>query len=425
MAFSPGLGSGGGSLAASSDVALNALSNEHALTFNATSSKWINQTLPGSEAMPGLVHFDSFSGTSDSARITNMNAWAMAHGGEPLPAVVFSPRQHNFNTPIKLFSGLKLVGGSITSAREFGRTTILNYQGNNETSMFVFPTEGQTNQDFPTDNSPRDISVAYMILQGRAETNCLPKHDPTTDDSTGRVLWNSNFHRCGFRFFNTIWHGWGQGTSISGETYIQAIGSTGFFLGGANNRIYGKDAYSMTANTDAGEAVPFIRSVMSDSYIGKCLITSRKGGTCISVEGGSNLVIEQTGFDAQSSDPIYGAGLIISGGDGITVSNCTFKGVATNPSGGWGGAAGNKGWIHVSGGSQITFNGNNFHRQGNNMPATSYPLVYATSGVSNNGVKWSHNGYSSFDGNAAVVRQQDSGKIIASPDPLLNLTTGA
>lgn len=424
MGFSPGP-VGGGSLSASSDVAFNALSDNHALTFSTASAKWENRVLPGSDAMPGLIHFDSFAGGNDSARITSMNNWAMAHGGEPLPAVVFSPRQHNFNVAIKLFSGLKLVGGSMTSAREFARATILNWQGSSNSSMFVFPPEGQTNQDFPSDNSPRDISVAFMLLQGGASTNCMPRFNPTTDSSAGRVLWNSSFHRCGFRNFNTIWHGWGQGTSISGETYIQSIGSTGFFLGGANNRIYGKDAYSMTANTDAADEVPFIRSVMSDSYIGKCLITSRKGGTCISVEGGSNLMIEQTGFDAQSSDPIYGAGLIISGGDGITVSNCTFKGVATNPSGGWGGAAGNKGWIHVSGGSQITFNGNNFQRQGNNMPATSYPLVYATSGVADNGVKWGFNGYSSFGGDAAVVRQQVSGKIIAASDPLLNVTTGA
>ncbi len=72
-------------------------------------------------------------------------------------------------------------------------------------------------------------------------------------------------------------------------------------------------------------------------------------------------------WDAQDSDSVYGSGLKISGGGGITVTSCSFKGMMASPGSGSGGAAANKGLIQITGGSQITI-----------LVTVPYPLVTVT-----------------------------------------------
>ncbi|UQA59939.1 hypothetical protein [Polyangium aurulentum] len=63
----------------------------------------------------------------------------------------------------------------------------------------------------------------------------------------------------------------------------------------------------------------------------------------MSIEGGHSLLLDGLALDAQDSDPVYGSGLKISGGDGITITNCSFKGMMTNPASGSGGFRGEQG----------------------------------------------------------------------------------
>jgi hypothetical protein len=423
MGFSPS-GSGSSSINGSTDIVVNGLANGQVISYDQSLSKWKNATLTSSSSSVGTVYFDTFfSGSDDNARMIALNAWAQAQSG-PTEAVIFDARQYNFNVPIKLFSGLKLLGGTMSPVREYSRGTVFNWQGGSGSSMFIFPPEGQTGQSYPADGSPRDITVSYIQMQGGASTHCMPKITPTGSNYVGQTLWYCQFHACGFKSFNTVWWGYGTGCSISGQTHFQGIGDTALNLGGSENSIFGKDAYSFSAsNVDTG--VPFMRTTMAKSYIGMCMITGRKVSTGLSIEGGFNLVVDSLAIDAQSSDPIYGAGIIISGGEAITISNCSFKGVATTPASGYNGAASNRAWIQIQGGNQITIEGTNFRREGNNMPATSYPLVFAAASLPANSVRWGFNGYSNFSTDTIQLQQASSGKIFALDDPRIAIITAA
>lgn len=430
MAFGGGSGGGSGSISGSSDAAIDSVANGQYLQYDTGVAKWRNAAGPtgggSSRPNPGYVYFDDFSGASDSARVATMNEWVKGFAGNPTPTVLFSAKTYNFSTSIKLLSGLKISGESTSPAREFSRGTILNWQGGAESSMFIFPPEGQTAQSYPSDGSPRDITISYMQLQGGASTHCIENFDPNLGQYSGHTLWYSQFHACSFKNFKTVWWGWGTGVSISGQTHFQSIGQTALWIGGSENSIFGDDAISFAANSGNWTSTPFIRSSMSKSVIGRCMVTGRKGSSILRIDSGHNLLVSGLMFDAQDSDPMYGAGLIIAGGDGITITQCSFKGVSANPSHAevYMGAANNKGWIQINGGSQIVFTDNMFRRQGGQQPAVSYPLVHVASGVGNNQVKWGYNSYSGYGGSAAVVQQAAASKITAISDPTLSVTIG-
>lgn len=428
MAFGGGSGGGGSSISGSSDAAISTIANGHVLQYDTAIEKWKNAPAPsgdGSSSLPGYVYFDEFfAGATDSAKITAMNSWAQGQVGQPTPTVLFDARQYNFSTPIKLFSGLKL-SGPASPAREFSRSTIFNWQGGSGTSLFIFPPEGQTGQSYPSDGSPRDITVSYIQMQGGGSTHCIENFDPNQNQYQGHTLWYCQFHACGFKNFQTVWWGWGTGVSISGQTHFQSIVETALWVGGSENSIFGDDAISFAANSANWTSTPFIRSFMSKSVIGRCMVTGRKGSTVLRIDNGHNLLVRGLMIDAQSSDPMYGAGLQINGGDGITINQCSFKGVSANPTHAdvYRGAAYNKGWIHISGGSQIIIADNMFRREGA-TPTASYPLVHVASGVGDGQVKWGYNAYSGYGGAQAVIQQQVANKITSLSDPTLNVTVG-
>lgn len=381
----------------------------------------------GGSSNPGVVYFDDFfSGATDSDKVAAMNTWAQSAAGSPTASVVFDARQYNFTTPIKLFSGLKLVGAPVSPAREFSRSTVFNWQGGSGTSLFVFPVEGQTGQSYPSDGSPRDITVSYIQMQGGSSTHCIENYDPDLGQYSGHTLWYCQFHACGFKNFSTVWWGWGTGVSISGQTHFQSIVNTALWVGGSENSIFGDDAISFAANSASWTSSPFIRSFMSKSVIGRCMVTGRKGSMVLRIDNGHNMVVRGLMFDAQDSDPMYGAGLQIRGGDGIVITDCSFKGVSSDPSNAsvHGGASLNKGWINVSGGSQIVFNNNMFRRQGGSAPAVTYPVMHVASGVGDGQVKWGYNVYAGYSGSQAVIQQAAANKITSLTDPTLSVTIG-
>jgi hypothetical protein len=362
----------------------------------------------GGGSMPGCLYFDTaFPGNSDSEKISSMNQWAKTAQG-PTPVVIFGSRQYSFNVSIALYSGLKLLGAAGLAAREFSRSTIFNWTGGPGSSMFAF-TGSQTGQSYPSDNSPRDVTVAGIQFQGGASTHFLPKNNP--GDYIGKTLWYCQFHNCSWKNFSTIWWGSGTGTTFSGISHFQGMSDTCFNVGGSECSFFGTDGYSF-ADTQAVSGKPFFRSFLSKSTIGMIMVTARKSNYMFSVEGGHNLSFVSTAFDAQSGDPVWGAGVKIVGGDGISFTGCTFKGMATAP----GNATGNnRGWVDIDGGRQVTFNGNNFRREGNNMPATSYPVVYVGGTATN--VKWGLNNYSNWGTDKAVLKYSDVSKLFAIPEP--------
>lgn len=373
--------------------------------------------------IPGAVYFDTFfSGADDNAKFTAMNSWMEAMTG-PTPVVFFAARQYNHNVPIKLFSGLKMAGSAGFAAREFSRGTVINWQGAANTSQFIFPGSQPAGQSYPTDGSPRDCTFTGIQWQGGSSTHFLPKL--TTSGTAGQNLWYFQWHNCAWKSFNTIWWGAGTGCSITGITHMQGAGMQGnspLQIGGSENHIFGNDGFSFVDRSIA-TGTPFIRSSMYKSTIGQVMITARQSDFFLSVEFGESLTMRGVAFDAQGSDPVYGAGIKISGCDGITFDGCSFKGMATTPASGAGGSSANRAWIMATGGAQMTFTGNHFRREGNNIPATSYPLLYASSGTAN--VKWGYNNYSAFGGSPAVIQQAVAGKLTAQDDPALTVVTAA
>src|SRR5690606_37211133 len=112
------------------------------------------------------------------------------------------------------------------------------------------------------------------------------------------------------------------------------------------------------------------------------------------------------------SDPMYGSAIRISGGDGILIRGCSFKGVMSNPGSAAGGSSANRGWITVTGGTQIVVAGNSFVRAGSSQAPTSTPLVWVGAGVGANQVKWGLNSSAGYSGVPAHIAQSSAGKIV-------------
>jgi hypothetical protein len=264
-------------------------------------------------------------------------------------------------------------------------------------------------------------------LQGGGSTHCIAKNDPSSASVTGKVLWMTNFHGCGFKNFATVWWGWGDGTSISGPTHVQGCTDTPFFLAGSENSLFGEDAFSFMDSAGSAWAAagkPFIRSRLEKSRIGQVMVTARKTAYQLSVEGGNSLLVSGFCFDAQDSDPVYGSALRVSGGDGIVFQNATFKGAMNAPASATGGAAANRGWAHITGGSQLAFLGNRFTRRGT-AATVATPLAYVGGGVGLGQVKWGFNTYGGYAGAKAVVQQAVADRLAVLPDPLLTVNTAA
>jgi hypothetical protein len=354
----------------------------------------------------GLIAFDSFAGSTTDAKIQAMNAWAQSlSASTSRAAVVFEAKVYQHTVPIELWSGLSLIGGRRVAAREFSTGTVLNYQGAAGTSQFAFV--ANTSQGYPSDGSPRDLTFQSIQFTGGPSVHHMPKYDPGGGAYKGHTLWYVNWRDCGWVGFATIWWGWGDGVTISGITHVQAVGDTPFFMGGSENHLFENYSFIDTGTpgwTSSGK--PFLRSRMEKSSIGRMMFSARSNSYQISVEWGSNLVIDGAAFDAPDSAPTSGKQISISGGNGIHITNCSFKGAMANPAAATGGTAQNRALIHVTGGSQIVIDGNNF------LPKA--PLLWTGPNVGARQVKWGLNGYPN---NTAPQLQQSKADQIVNIDP--------
>lgn len=392
----------------------------------------------------GFIHFDDFDGTNDSERIASMNAWHMSRPtNTPSPAVLMPQRIISHNIPIWYVSGMKLHGLGSGSAREYSRSTVMRWTGSAGSSQMIMPYDApggpytQPSQGYPNAYAPRNISIIGIQFESQSSScHWHPQvyqgnYDPGAGDAN-RVLWASTIRDCGFKNFQTVMWGWCNAVTLGGATHIQGFYDSAFRVGGAENTFFADEHCFMDSSTSfANSNKPMFRSALDKSYIGKMMITARQTSYQLSIESGHNLVVDGLQIDAQTSDPVYGSGVKITGGRGITLSNMSFKGMMSDPFLGGGGPTGsspgsgsNKGWIHITGGRQISVQGCNFARY-NSTPAVTVPILYVGSGVNSFEVKWGLNNYSYWDNelDKAVLLQATTNRIYAIEDPKIQIDT--
>ncbi len=337
-------------------------------------------------------------GTSDDERINALNELTKRSGGSHCPVYEFANREYVLSSPIKLYSGLKLLGTSGLPAREYSGGTTIRWKGKPNTSIFVFPPEGQARQAYPADGSPRDISISGILFEGAGQTDVFPRLAMTAESFRGKTLWYCNLHNLGVRAMRTFWWGYGTGVSLTGTFHAQAMSDTPLYLGGSENTIFGTEAQSFMDNgtrpwTSSGK--PFIRSVMEKSFIGRVIITAQLNSYHLSIEGGRGLVVSGVQFDAPNESPSNGSAVKVSRVDGLTISDCVFYANMANP------GDDSRGIIDISGGREILIVGNQFLRhptRGEAGPRSDTPIVYCSSP---DPAKIGLNGYPGY---AGVVR---------------------
>lgn len=336
-------------------------------------------------------------GTSDNERINALNELTRRSGGNHCPVFEFANRQYVLSSPIKLYSGLKLLGTSGLPAREYGGGTTIRWEGKPNTSIFVFAPEGQARQAYPPDGSPRDISITGILFDGGrdgAQTDVFPRLPMTADSIRGNTLWYCNLHNIGVRVMRTFWWGYGTGVSLTGSFHAQAMYETPLYLGGSENTIFGTESQSFMDNSSGpwtSSGKPFIRSIMEKSFIGRVIITAQLNSYHLSVEGGRGLVVSGVQFDAPAELPSNGSAVKVSGVDGLTISDCVFYANMANP------GNDSRGIIDISGGRQILIVGNQFLSAtlDEARPASRTPIVYCSSP---DPVKIGLNGYPGYAG---------------------------
>ncbi len=332
--------------------------------------------------------------TSDDARIGVINERCKQAAGKDVPVFEFANRVYTISAPIQLYSGLKLLGSAGLPAREYGGGTTIRWDGGPDTSVFHFPEDGQAGQKYPSDGSPRDISISGILFEGGSRTDVFPRLMMTGDDYPGHTLWYCNLHNLGVRGMRSFWWGYGTGVSLTGTFHAQAMSDTPLFIGGSENTIFGAESQSFMDNSSAAWASgnkPFIRLAMSKSHVGRVIITARSDSYHISVEGGRGLFIDGAQFDAPAGSPTYGRAISVLNADGLTISNCSFYSGMENP------GENSRGIIDISQGRHIVIQGNQFLGAAGSQPA-DIPLV-VNSGP--DPVKFGLNGFPGYTG---VVR---------------------
>jgi hypothetical protein len=349
-----------------------------------------------------VIPVDQLAG-SDDERISAINERNKHAAGEGVPVFEFANRVYTISTPIRLYSGLKLMGSAGLPAREYGGGTTIRWAGVPDTSVFMFPPDGQAGQNYPSDGSPRDISISGILFEGRSRTDVFPRLAMTGDDYLGHTLWYCNLHNLGVRDMRTFWWGYGTGVSLTGTFHAQAMSDTPLFIGGSENTIFGADAQSFMDNSSVAWGVsdkPLIRTAMSKSYIGRVIISARSDSYHVSVEGGQGLFIHGAQFDAPSESPTSGRAISVTNVDGLTISNCSFSSGMANP------GTNSRGIVDISNGRNIVIQGNQFIAGSTQPQASDVALVF---NYGPDPVKMVMNGFPGYSG---IVRGN-----IVSVDP--------
>lgn len=370
---------------------------------------------PAGPPMPGYRTWDSF-GDTDNERVEAINDYHQNHGGAPTDTIALPARIVRHSVPLKLFSGSSYKGP--TTAREYSRHAVLQWDGGPDSAQFIFPPEGQTGQSYPSDGSPRDITWEGIQFIGDPENHHIEPFDVHSNEYSGHTLWYCRWKDCGWSYFRTAWSGWGTGSVVAGTSHLQGIGLTELAVGGSENRVHGGEYGLSDAQPSLHQqgGLPSLHVHFSRALVGDALISVRGDRYGLLIDYGMNIYVHGLGVDSPNSEPHHGASVKVKGGKNVTLEGLSLKGGMNNPGAATGGE--NRGLIDISGGDQIVLAGINALREGTSAPPST-PVVYVGAGAS--GVLIHSVNASGYDG---VVRVEQ-GADVHVLDPRLTVQTVA
>ncbi|HEX6969483.1 MAG TPA: hypothetical protein VF174_11835 [Micromonosporaceae bacterium] len=322
------------------------------------------------------VPLDSFDGADDDAKLGAAMAYAAAQTRPP--AIILGNSAYSFSGgPYPYYPGLRLVGSLGHTEREFQTTgphTVVTVGGS---ALFSVPSGGVR-------------SLYISGIQFRAASGSVHFQQPVTDLSSGPIIQDGNWERCGWVGFNTVMHARHLRCSIE-RTYCNNSTDTPFKLAGADNYYWttGQSYLSSTAQSASSFYVWFTH--MSKSIVGPIFITPERA-TAVRIDGSfGGLVFQGTIFDSANrtaTTACQGAAVLITGGRGMVFRDCWFYNNCVNPSA-TGRSPVDKGQVYIRGSAaDILFNGcswsGEISGQGWYVPAGT-PAIYAATGVT--GVK--------------------------------------
>ncbi|MFC9973531.1 hypothetical protein ACFVH6_21820 [Spirillospora sp. NPDC127200] len=316
------------------------------------------------------VPLDSWSG-SDDQRLQAAMAYAKAQTRPP--AIVLANRLHTFSGgPYPYYPGLKLVGALGHSEREFSSTgphTVVNVGGS---ALFSVPSGGVRN-------------LFVTGIQFRATSGSVNFQTPVTDFSSGPIIQDGTWKECAWVGFSTIMHA-RMLRALVDRTYVNNGTSDQFKIAGSDNYLWPTGGY-MSSTQLAASRFYIWMTHMSRTWVGPLYITPEKA-TAVRIDGSySGLTFDRTMFDSTNrtaTTACQGAAVLITGGRGITFSNCYWFNNAVNPAA-TGRSPQDRGQVYIRGSaSDITFTAPQFvgGDQQTLYTPSGTPAIYAVSTVS-------------------------------------------
>lgn len=378
MSFGGGSG-GGGSIATDDDVTLSNPTDQQVLTYDGTSSKWINATPASGGGAPGEVALDSFSGANDDAKLAAAMSYASAQAHPPV--IRLSNRDYSFSASITPYTGFRLCGpaqgvsNSELSNPSMGCKVQLSTNGNwlNVAGGDVY-----------------DVLISGITFIGGSSTTFL--------GCDGSSIWHCcHLRDVSFHQFKSVLGTQSQkllmtASLIDGWFQMQGMYNGGIHIGGSDNRLFmdtglvdGSQAYN-TAGNAAGQ-YHFWFDGLDNTMIGPLYITATGlwGGIRVTGAAYDGGVVSNRGMlwlygitnEGQSASlPCYGALLRVEGGI-VKWNNGYIARGMSNPSA-MGHSPQDAGVVHVEGGylslSDVTYDRCN-------GVAESVPFVYVNGGV--------------------------------------------
>lgn len=274
-----GSGGGSGSIATSSDVALSGLADSQVLTYNGTTSKWTNESLPpsGGATIPGVVQLDSFAGTTDDDKLTA--AFSYVQSQTFIPAIQFPDRVVTFSQSRTPFSGMKLIGPGVGQ----GPKNLELSSGKYSNGRVQLNVGAGTSAWMVGTTTYYDIFVGGIAFQGGSGAQFW--HQPL---STGNGLFACQFHSLTFYGFQ---HVFGQPSNkaaltqvvFSGHWTVLGASDTQFTLGGSDNSLWMTGYLNLDSSTVGGGKFQVIFDSLGKTDVGKTYITSEQGWLGISI----------------------------------------------------------------------------------------------------------------------------------------------
>lgn len=319
----------------------------------------------GSTALVGGVALDSFTGTTDDAKLTAALSYVAAQTVKP--PIIFANRQYSFSQAGRtVFSGMKLAGPYAHGNQQRAANSIPNDIRFSGSGVWWQLASG----------SVFDVGLYGLSFQGNSGAQFMA--------GGSSVLWTSVFRDLGFNLWGNV-----LGTPAAkllmtanlfdGWWNVNNGYGTAFTLGGSDCNLWtdGMLLDSQPSFMPAGQ-YHLIASYLQKTTIGPLFITcDQRSG--ILVQGGANggpLVFCGQGRAEGRNDttPCYGSNVRIDGGNN-TFRDWWISYGATNLSGS--GHTGEGGVITVTGG-QTLFSGVTYDRASG--VAETVPFIYQSGG---------------------------------------------